>query len=54
VDEPARAAACGATCAYIAVMAAMHGAGADAAGAERAWQAEWLAQRLGLSEPRAR
>jgi hypothetical protein len=47
-DEPARAAACAATSAYIAVSAAMHREGAHAAGPERAWQAAWLAQRLGL------
>jgi hypothetical protein len=52
-DEPARAAACAATSAYIAVSAAMHRDGAHA-GHERAWQAAWLAQRLGLAyEPSA-
>ena len=44
---PAFAAA--ATCAYIAAHAAAGAAGdPDAYAAERAWQAEWMAERLGL------
>ncbi len=43
---PVRAAA---TTAYVATLAAAHAAGSrDAIGDERAWQAAWLARRLGL------
>ena len=37
-----------ATLAFIAAHAAEHAGGADAMAAERAWQAHWLAERLGL------
>nr|MDQ3935542.1 hypothetical protein [Actinomycetota bacterium] len=37
-----------ATLCFIAAHAAEHAGGADAMAAERAWQAHWLAERLGL------
>jgi hypothetical protein len=39
-----------ATLGFIAAHAAEHAGGAEAMAAERAWQAHWLAERLGLDE----